>query len=351
MKIRFVALFLCTLFIATAFLGVGYAALTDELAVSGTGSAKPPRIVYISAATVSSGSVTNLAKSGAVLSSTVTLGDAASSTAVVRVTVKNNTDYPYIFNGLSYTEGEGTYDNTNITVSASIKKGEELASGASVSFDLTFKYKNGVPTNKVLNSVIQIAYIPPDEYIPEIAVKGAIGQFGEILNDEITFDKLMDTLNDTSSGRGNSYVGNVVGATDADSSAIEELFTVNGENLLTLDIGGKKTNVTALIKNEDIGGSSDTEMVIYMTGETISGSFLRPGEIQVFAVIYRKNDAGEWIQLGDLYEGVADSNNYNGNFFGTHNSFNTDTWVTAMAYHGVRKGSNIEALVAAIPEE
>ena len=352
MKIRFVALFLCTLFIATAFLGVGYAALTDELAVSGTGSAKPPRIVYISAATVSSGSVTNLAKSGAVLSSTVTLGNAASSTAVVRVTVKNNTDYPYIFNGLSYTEGEGTYDNTNITVSASIKKGEELASGASVSFDLTFKYKSGVSSNKVLNSVIQLAYIPPDEYIPEIAVKGAIGHFAEILNDPVSYEKLTDAMDNTgfTDRWSNSYIGNVAGATDNDSKAVNELFTVDGKSMLTLDLkgDGTQTEVTAMIKREDIGGSSDEEMVIYMTGEEIKGTLLKHADLQVFAAIYVKNDAGEWVQKGELFEGTAKSNAY---FAGWNDdSINTDTWKSVKAYNGVKSGSTIKQVFAGIPD-
>lgn len=352
MKIRVLAMFLYTLFVATAFLGVGYAALTDELSVSGTGSAKVPKIVYISAATVSSGSVTNLAKSGAVLSSTVTLGNAASSTAVVRVTVKNNTDYPYIFNGLSYTEGKDTYDNTNITVSASIKKGVELASGASTSFDLTFKYKSGVSTNKVLNSVIQIAYIPPDEYIPEIAVKGAIGHFAEILNDPVSYEKLTDAMKSTSiTGRlSDTYIGNVAGATDDDSKAVNELFTVDGKSMLTLDLkgDGTQTEVTAMIKRENIGGSSDEEMVIYMTGETIKGNTLRPTDLQVFAAIYVKNAAGEWEQKGELFEGTARSNAYYISF--SHNSFNTGTWKSVKAYNGVKAGSSIGEVLAGIPD-
>ena len=123
MKKRTIAFLLCALLLSTAFLGVGYAALTDELTVSGQGTAKVPKIVYISAATVSSGTVTNITRSGTLLGSTVTLGASNSAQAVIHVTVKNNTDYPYVFNGITYTEGADTYDNTAIAVSASVKKG------------------------------------------------------------------------------------------------------------------------------------------------------------------------------------------------------------------------------------
>lgn len=346
------AVVLCTFLLAISFLGVGYAALNDELTVNGQGTAKVPKIVYISAVTVSSGTATDITRSGTLLSSKVTLGSSGSAQTVLRVTVKNNTDYPYVFNGITYTEGPETYDNTAITVSASIKKGVQVASGASTSFDLTFKYKSGASSNRTLNSVINLAFVPPDEYVPEIAVKGAIGQFGNILNDSVSMTKLSDAMNNTAGGRANdTYIGNVAGATDADSTVIDELFTVDGKHLLTLDIkgDGSETNVTAMIKREDIGGTSAEEMVIYMTGETISGSLFRPMDVQVFAAIYVQNDAGEWVQKGELFEGTARSNNYSGGW-GSHNSFNTDTWESTKAYNGVKAGSTIEQVLAGIPD-
>ena len=353
MKKRTIAFLLCALLLSTAFLGVGYAALTDELTVSGQGTAKVPKIVYISAATVSSGTVTNITRSGTLLGSTVTLGASNSAQAVIHVTVKNNTDYPDVFNGITYTEGADTYDNTAIAVSASVKKGVEVASGASTSFDVTFKYKNGASTNRTLNSVLNLSFVPPDEYVPEIAVKGAIGQFSNILNDPVSMEKLSTAMDTVVGGRANdTYIGNVAGATDADSTVIDELFTVDGKHLLTLDLkgDGTETNVTAMIKREDIGGSTAEEMVIYMTGQEISGSLFRPMDVQVFAAIYVQNDTGEWVQRGELFEGTARSNNYSGGW-GSHNSFNTDTWESTKAYNGVAAGSTIEQVLAGIPAE
>jgi hypothetical protein len=267
------------------------------------------------------------------------------------VTVKNNTEYPYTFNGITYTTGADTYDNTAISVSASISKGAELAPGASTEFDVTFKYKSGVSTNKTLRSLINLSYVPAAEYIPEIAVKGAIGRFGEVLNDSVTYDQLIAAMDKTGSGRwSNSYIGNVAGATDADSQTIDNLFTVDGKKLLTLDLkgDGSETHVTAMIKRENIGGSSANEMVIYMTGEEITGSLFRPSTLQVFAAIYVQNETGEWVQKGELFEGTAKSNPYFGGL-GSHNSFNTDTWESAKAYNGVKAGSTIEEVFAGIP--
>ena len=352
MRTRHVALMLCILLLSTCFLGVGYAALSTTLSIDGTTRVDPPEIVYITSATPMSGANASVkGVSGTVMSSTVTLGNSTSAQAVIRVTVKNNTEYPYVFNGVTYTEGPETYDNTAIAVSTSIKKGVEVASGGSTTFDVTFKYKSGVSANKVLNSIINLSFIPADEFIPEIAVKGAIGRFGEILNDPVSYNKLITAMNNTgfTDRWSNSYIGNVAGATDADSTAIDELFTVDGKHLLTLDLkgDGSETNVTAMIKREDIGGTSADEMVIYMTGEEIKGNVLKHYDLQVFAVIYTKNDAGEWVQKGDLFEGTAKSNAYFASW--NDNSINTDTWKSTKAYNGVKSGSTIKQVFAGIP--
>ena len=158
-------------------------------------------------------------------------------------------------------------------------------------------------------------------------------------------------MNATGGGRvSTSYIGNVAGATDADTQTVNELFTVDGKSLLTLDLkgDGTETNVTAMIKREDIGGTSANEMVIYMTGQEITGTVLRPSTVQVFAAIYAQNDAGEWVQKGELFEGTATTNPYYISW--NHNSFNTDTWKSTKVYNGVASGSTIERVLAGIPE-
>lgn len=352
MKTSHVALMLCILLLSTCFLGIGYATLSTTLSVEGITKAEPPKAVYIVKTETTAGTATNVTSSRTTLRSTVTLQNSASAQTVIRATLKNNTDYPYIFNGVVYTTGADTYDNTAIAVSTSIAKGVQLAAGATVEVDVIFKYKSGVSANKTLNSVINLSFVPPDEYIPEIAVKGAIGQFGVILNDPVSYNKLTTAMDNTPGGRANNtYIGNVAGATDADSKTINDLFTVDGKTLLTLDLkgDGSETNVTAMIKRENIGGSSANEMAIYMTGEEITGNLFRPSTLQVFVAIYVQSDTGEWVQKGELFEGTARSNNYSGGL-GSHNSFNTDTWKSAKAYNGVASGSTIEEVFAGIPD-
>ncbi|MBQ8907189.1 MAG: hypothetical protein IJY71_01195 [Clostridia bacterium] len=348
MRKRVVILTLCALFLCTGFLSIGYAALTDELTLDGSASVSPGSYVYISSVSLSSGSASNIGYSGTVLASTVTLTNSASSKVVLSVTLKNNSPFAYKFNGLTYTAGSG-YDNTAITATLSgISKGTELAAGASKTVTVTFAYGNGVSTNKTLNSLVDISFVLASEYV---AVDNSLERFEEILNDADTLAKL-DAAMSNASERYNdtSYIGNVAGATDADSSALNEIFTVDGDNKLQLEVDGKTVDVTAIIKNEDIGGTADNEMVIYMTGSEITGNWFRPGSIQVFAAIYRKNAEGKWAMIGQLYEGTANSNNYTGQIFGTHNSFNTDTWKSSYVYHGVAEGATINQIVAAIPE-
>ena len=348
MRKRVVILTLCALFLCTALISVGYSALTDGLMLDGSASVSPGSYVYISGVSLSSGSASNIGYSGTVLSSTATLTNSASSKVVLSVTLKNNSPFAYKFNGLTYTEGSG-YDNTAIAATLSgITKGTELAAGATKTVTLTFSYVNGVSSNKTLNSLVDISFVLASEYV---AVDNSLSRFEEILNDPPTLEQLYTAM-DAASERYNdtSYIGNVAGANDADSSALNNIFTVDGDNKLKLEVNGKTVDVTAIIKNEDIGGTSDNEMVIYMTGNDITGNWFRPGSIQVFAAVYRKDTTdGKWKMIGQLYEGTANSNNYKGELFGSHNSFNTDTWKSSYVYHGVAEGATINQIVAKTP--
>lgn len=335
---------LCALFLLTSVISLGYAAVTDHLEIQGSATADPPKIVFITNATATSGTARDIAYSGTLLSSTVTVGNASDATAVLSVTIKNNSPFAYKFNGLTYDPAD--YDNTAIKVSLSgMNKGAELLAGASKTVNITFSYTDGVPSNRTLHSLLNISFVLSSEYV---AVDNSLERFEQILNEPQTLDGLYEAMDTTNGRPNNSYIGNVAGAHDADSEALNELFTVDGENILTLELDGKKVNVTAIIKNENVIGDAEKEMTIYMTGSTISGSLFRPSSIQVFAAVYRKDTDGTWKMVGQLYEGRADSNNYNGGW-GSHNSFNTDTWESYYEYHGVRAGSSIETVIAAAP--
>lgn len=340
---------------AFCFIGIGFAQVSAKLDIVGDAKAEPQKGVFISQAEGLNGTYSKVnSYISTTLSSKTTLQN-SSAKVTYDITLYNNSNYVYVFNGEKYLDT--AYDNKNITYTLTgLKKGNEIAGKTYLKFSITFAYKSGASTqNNVLNSIINFEFVPAAEYIPEIAVSGALDQFKVILNTESDYTQLTNLMNDYSSNNrpNSSYVGNVVGSSNTDSTVLNQLFTENGENHLKLIISDKETNVTAMIKKENVDGNTATgdtsgnEMTIYMTAFDFDG--VRWGQsITVYAAVFTKDANGEWYQLGEMYEGTATVNNYGGSLFGSRNSFNTDTWKSAKAYNGVRSGSDIETITKAV---
>lgn len=366
---RFIAFCaICLLFTSS----VGFAVVSDELKIEGTAETTPPRSVYIVNASQSGAetdcSVQIKGYSGTVLSSKVTLSNNATASVKISVEVFNNTAYGYVFNGIKYERGADTYDNADITVSVTgLKVGDTLAVGARLSFIAEFSYvATASAQNTVLNSAVNFSFVPSSEYVPDIAVDNALERFESILNNKTEneegktlFEQLNDAFENTTGSRpdndnGKSYIGNVVGSSGVDSEAIEKLFTVDGENKLVLDIDGEKTNVTVLIKREDIDGDSSNgkEITLYLTPEEITGTkqTVHPYHSPIYAVVYRcekdENGNEKWSQIGEMYEGKATKTHYDWTVSWTkYDSFDTGTWITTQSYYGLSAGVNIETLM------
>lgn len=348
-------------FIATALtlsttgMCMGYAALSDTLSVAGTMDVQLPSGVYIFEADPVDEKATVVDYTGTVLSSRVDLGtqlnEEGNSTSSITVKLYNNSPYVYVFNDVKYTVGEGTYDNTAIEYGLTgLKKGDEIGEKAFIEFTLMFHYANPDNiTDTVLNSILNFEFVAHADYVPEIAVDGALAQFKHILNTQEDFDKLITQMDDYSGNRyDDSYVGNVVGANSNDTKLMQELFTEDGKNYLTLNLSGIETNVTALIKRENVDGDTTTgvdgnEMTIYMTADDISWSVR---SVTVYACVFTKIGDGEWTQIGQMYEGTATTNAYYG-LFG-RDSFNTETWKSAVKYYDVAVGASIIEVIAGL---
>lgn len=358
------ALTLTVFSLSFCFLCIGYAALTDTLQITADAYLDVQSGVFISSAeevASSLGNVTQIRYTGANLYSTVELNSFGSATATVKVTVYNNTDYPYVFQKIKYMPEN--YDNANIVFSLPVlKAGDTVESGSSLTFDLVFSYKDGrASAQRVLNSVLNFEFVPPEEYIPEIAVKGALAKFEQILNDSNgesgAYDRLLAQMTAGSDERADaSYIGNVTGATPEDTLILNGLFSdEDGTNHLKLDIGNVETDVTAIIKREDLDGDGVPEMSIYMTPDTITGRtgmFNNTSNVQVtvYAAAYKKQ-GDAWVQMGELYMGKAYTAKYNGSmFFAQCDSFNTDTWISSENYYGTGKNASFESIIAAIPK-
>lgn len=331
--------------------GVGYAAVSETLEIGGSLQAKPQSGVFISDVDIPEG--TNAVANnytGTVLNSTVTLGNSNTSTVSFDISIFNNSEYVYKFNGVKYLEE--AYSNADILFELNgLEHGDQITGHQFLDFTITFSYENSqAVSNKVLNSVLNFEFVPEDEYVAEVVVSDATTKFKEILNSAQDYQTLIDQMNTSSWGRlDTSYIGNVVGATSNDTLILEALFTEGEKTYLTLNIGGKETNITAMVKREDVDGKSTTgdgngrEMTIYMTASTIGRN-----PVQVFASVFTKEGNGEWYQLGQMYEGTASTNNYQwGNLGSEKNSFHTGTWASAVDYYGSGTGATIEEVIAA----
>ena len=242
---------------------------------------------------------------------------------------------------------EEAYSNADILFELNgLEHGDQITGHQFLDFTITFSYENGqAVSNKVLNSVLNFEFVPEDEYIAPVVVRNATDRFAEILNDAEDYDKLTTQMDDTSWGGrwSDSYIGNVVGATTKDTKVLEELFTdENGQSFLILDIGGKKTNITAMIKRENVDGESGNEMSIYMTAATIGRT-----DVQVFVSVFKQGSDGKWYQLGEMYEGEASTNNYSVLTFWAKDSFNTDSWLSTVDYYNLGTDATIEDIISA----
>lgn len=340
--------FMCT------FACVGYAAVNDELQITGAAESEPPVALFIS--NVSGGSYLDpntLAYTGTVVSSTLTLMDNGAGVyeAFFDVTVFNNTSDSYYYVAKvrgTYTQPDGTvlsYSNENIELTESIAFAEEVKAGESKTFTVRAHFAEGADTSdKTLFSIIEYQFqTTKPENKDEAAVSGVLEKFPEILNTSESYNTLIDAMDQRSADRfSTSYIGNVVNASNQDSAVIEELF---GESMV-LNIDGEDKPVTVMIKRENVDGDRSTgenpnawigggrEMTLYITADPLTTA---GASVPVYAVVYTKNNGSDtWYQLGTVFKGTATVVPYVGGS-GT-GSFNTDTWQST-------EGDAIENLV------
>ena len=157
--------YLILLLFATLFMGIGYASVNGVfVTMNGEAHIITQPVIHISSAIYSSNNGADTEHSSingyaaTVLNSTVTLGSSASSTITYSITITNDTENNYIFTGTSYSAPE-FYDNTNINFQLSnLSVGDTIASHASKTFTITFKYAGSNTSNHVLNSYISFDF-------------------------------------------------------------------------------------------------------------------------------------------------------------------------------------------------
>ena len=152
------------LFIATLFLGIGYAQISSvELNIGGSVIAQKQTGVVIMDVHYVSNNNANISSSiinsyyQTMLNSKIVLGNDSSSSITYEITIKNLTNAPKRFDGAVYEQE--FYDNPNITYELNgLSIGDVLASNQSVTFTITYKYTGTDISNNILNSYINFSF-------------------------------------------------------------------------------------------------------------------------------------------------------------------------------------------------
>lgn len=201
------------------------------------------------------------------------------------------------------------------------------------------------------------------------AAKGAVSQFSEVLNDSAKFDALVTEMDENKDGRLNtSFIGNVTGDDESeDSKRLAELFA----DALQIDTGNGEIPVTIMIKRDNVDGNNKTgvdyieysyrlwletetpaeggEFTIYMTADDVTKENPVTVYVAVFTIAQdaEGNPTGKWYQLGEMFVGQANTNNYQSGSTNSPNSFNTDTWKSTESYYGLGSGKTVEEIMTA----
>ena len=360
-----------------AFVSVGYAAMTDRLSVTGAGSYKAyegiyiTKIDYITASNASTSSysyVEHTTTADATVRRTRNTG-----TVTYKITVTNNTDYKYSYIGLSYNASEPGYtgnsliangrisittkDNQNDS-SATFNTSDYIEARSTRSFFVTYTLSSAVTKNIGYRTLVHYKFGRYVESSDE-AADAILIQFKDILNDKTdggSYQTLIEKIDDKYDGTAwkANFIGNVVGAHNEDTETINAIF---GDSL-NLTVDGNLSDVTVLIKRENIDGNENTgddytakygysttsgngcEMTIYMTTESLSTSGAR---VTVYAAVYtcdnNNGELGPWRMIGDIYKGDALVVGYTGNTESTKSgSFSTDDWYADPGVYTVQLG-------------
>ncbi len=344
------------------FTSIGYARLSTDLTVEGDIELAPPNAIFIldisnvhtTGATVTTSPMNIGYPSTKVLSEIVFSG--RNSSVTFDVSVMNGTEFNQYFDVLEeYAELEGidgSFSYASIDWNTSISQGTPIAPGEVQTFTVTLTY-TGRNTNQTRKMLHEIDFVLNSDDLTEAVSKDVTDKFKDILNNHLEEDisytyngttikvdkdtTYQEIINHMESDRTGNYIGNLVGS-DADDKA---LLTALFEGNLMFSVGTEEIPITVMIKNKNVFGTSESEMVLYITADDLSSS---RSYVPVYASVYSKNSDGEWVQAGEIYAGEARVNGYSGSYFG-NGSFDTESWRSTQAYYGVSSGSNIGAVL------
>ena len=309
------------LIVAFVFTAIGYASMSRDLSILGTGQAEPPPFygVYICEVNVYSTSGVGINSCEYIhptnLKTDVT-SSGQNSTVTYEITVHNNTDVTYWYLGTNLDSAYGNNSNIGKTGGVFITT-RDLSTSNSAAFDTsdwvppqskrTFYATYRFGSNAAGRNTHLVNF---DFGLHMDAVQD---EFLKILNDKVTengYYYLSGEFDQKYAASGSTEIGNI----GDDEAIFDRLF---GENVV-IDVNGVPTPVTIIVSRRDVDGKTATgdgyagsgpsgcEYTVYITTDPLDG-----GEPTVYAVSYTCRD-GVWYQIGELYEGTCPTESYDG---------------------------------------
>ena len=377
------------------FISIGYAQIADTLVINGTAAINDMELKGVVIVGISkvggTGSSTGAGSVQGTANAKINVSGTSGQYVTYEITFKNyDTNVKYAFNAVKCTDStleNNSYFNNGLTVSTVRSDGTTAAKGAPIEpggeLKILATYTIGDYLPASVSTILNYEFIVHVDSAGNFAAEQSLSRFDEILNSDKTYSAeeasallektvtepmtkmeiLAEIMSTQGGGWGGTgyYVGNVAGSTDLHSSVLGELF----EDDLALNIydptTGKTTSteMTCLIKEQDVAGDNQKDMILYMTAETLNGKCNTSGWftgyyenrlVTVYAVVFTLV-GDEWVQLGDIYEGQANPNNYSGGGRNSDaNSFRTDSWVSKAKTYSVTTaltGKNGTVLAAA----
>lgn len=317
---------LAILIFSCAFISVGYARLSTKLDIEGTALVSPPTGLYISdVEEVAVQGVTGAENSflfPTTVKSMVRVNSAGSIT--YKITLKNASDLSYWYHGIQFLSNLDGYDNDLINNGITITTKDKLTDNGT-----TFDGDDWIPSNATRDFYVVYSFSSNAvgrvvSTLINYSFGEEMGSYGDgvlaILNNPEKYAIISSAFDEAYANDGSTVIGNI----GSDKALFDELFGPN------LNIDGNP--VTIMIERSNVdkkttgdsyknGGPSGCEYTIYVTTDNPT-----TGTQTVYAVSYTREPDGEWIQIGELYEGTTTTTNYVDGEGDSYTSFDTTSW-------------------------
>ncbi|MBQ4121221.1 MAG: hypothetical protein IJD35_04315 [Clostridia bacterium] len=338
----------------TLFTSIGYAALTGKLEISGTAEWNEPATIYITDVRAQ-GDKTNVTptvtKAGFVVlqhgnySLNRQQGTTAGGSVTITLTVKNNSGIDQYFAACQTTPA--LPQRSIVSYPDQFKPGSMVKHGTTQTFRITIQNSQTSALNMNQRESMLIFSPDFDESMTQGATENLSATFANVLagtgpkgdgsgivyrGQTIPANRIMQTLADSMENVDTGgYIGNVGNATQEQKDLINAIF---GEDMM-MQIGSSYYSVSLLIKNQQIDGRGENDMVMYITADqlTLGGGTWRNNRWQnlnnvpVYGIVFINDGRNNYTYCDHLFAGEAPVCNLGGEMGeGRVGNFNTNIW-------------------------